>query len=210
MFNRTAALSEYGDLPLNELIYTVFDTETTGLDPRADEIISIGALRIVNGRLLRDESFDRLVNPHRSLTGESIRFHKIRPGMLDNQPDIKTTLPLFHRFVEDTVLVGHNVAFDMKMLQMKETDTGIVFANPVLDTLLLSAVIQPAQADHDIEAIAGRLGIRIIGRHTALGDAMVTAEMFLKMIPLLQAKQVFTLKQAIDASKKTYYARLKY
>ena len=210
IFNQLDVLSDAENLPLNELTYTVFDTETTGLNPKEDEIISIGALRIVNSRLLREESFDRLVNPHRSIPHESIKYHGIKVEMLEGRPDISTTLPLFHRFAGGTVLVGHNVAFDMKMLQMKQDSTGITFKNPVLDTLLLSAVIHPAQTNHDIEAIAKRLGIRIIGRHTALGDAVMTGELFLKMIPLLEDKQIFTLKQAIEASKKTYYARLKY
>lgn len=210
MFNQAAYNTKFEDMQLKEVIYTVFDTETTGLDPKEDEIISIGAFRIVNNRLLREETFDRLIDPKRSLPKESIKYHGIQPEMLEGQPDISTTLPIFQRFVEDTVLVGHNVAFDMKMLQMKESTTGISFDNPVLDTLLLSAVIHPAQKNHAIEDIAKRLGIRVIGRHTALGDSLVTGECFLKMIPLLENKNIFTLKQAIEASKKTYYARLKY
>ncbi len=210
IFNRVEALDPEEDSFLSDLTYTVFDTETTGLNPKEDEIISIGALRIVNGRLLREESFDRLVNPNRSIPKESIKYHGIKANMLKGQPDIKVTLPGFFSFAKDTVLIGHNAAFDMKMLQMKEKATGISFTNPVLDTLLLSAVINPAQKNHSLEAIAKRLGIRVIGRHTALGDALTTGELFLKMIPLLETKSIFTLKQAIDASRKTYYARLKY
>ncbi len=209
-FDQIGLRPEQENRSLKELHYTVFDTETTGLNPREDEIISIGALRVVNGRLLREESFDRLINPNRSLSTASIKIHGIQPDMLTGQPDISVTLPMFQRFVEDTVLVAHNAAFDMRMLQVKEDATGIAFRNPVLDTLLLSAVIHPAHQDHNMDEIAKRLGVRVIGRHTALGDAMVTAELFLKMIPLLEKIGIFTLKQAIDASRKTYYARLKY
>ncbi|MCG8338470.1 MAG: PAS domain-containing protein [Proteobacteria bacterium] len=210
IFNQVEILDFEEDRLLSELTYTVFDTETTGLNPKEDEIISIGALRIVNGRLLREESFDRLIDPHRSIPKESIKYHGIKADMLKGQPDIKVILPNFYNFARDTVLIGHNAAFDMKMLQMKERSTGISFTNPVLDTLLLSAVINPAQKKHHLEAIAKRLGIRVIGRHTALGDALTTGELFLKMIPLLETKNIFTLKQAIEASRKTYYARLKY
>jgi DNA polymerase-3 subunit epsilon len=80
----------------------------------------------------------------------------------------------------------------------------------VLDTMLLSAVLHPAQRKHDIESIAERLGITIMGRHTALGDAIATGEVFLKLIPLLAEMGIRTLKQAREASRKTYYARLKY
>jgi DNA polymerase III subunit epsilon len=119
-------------------------------------------------------------------------------------------LPDFHRFCEETVLVGHNAAFDMRFLELKEATTGIRFDQPVLDTLLLSAVVHPSLEDHRLEAIAERLGIRVIGRHTALGDALLTGEILLKLIPLLAQSGIDTLKQARDASQRTYHARLRY
>ena len=119
-------------------------------------------------------------------------------------------LPAFHRFCEDTVLVAHNAAFDMRFLELKEARTGVRFTHPVLDTLLLSAVVHPSQEDHRLEAIAERLGVRVIGRHTALGDALVTGEIFLKLLPLLADHGVATLREALDASRETYHARLQY
>lgn len=210
LFNQPGQVPEMDNRPLSELIYTVFDTETTGLNPEEDEIISVGAVRIVNSHLLRDENFDQLVNPKRTLPFESIKFHGIKPEMLENQPAIEKVLLHFRRFAQDTVLVGHNAAFDMKMLQMKEFSTGIKFINPVMDTMLLSAVVHPAHENHSLEAIAERLGINIIGRHTALGDAIATGELFLKLIPLLAKMEIYTLKQAREASQKTYFAGIKY
>ena len=199
------------DAPLGEIAYTVFDTETTGLEPTAgDEIIQIGATRIVAAKLRRQECFDQLVDPQRALSPAGIAIHGIEPAALRGQPLIASVLPAFHAFAQDTVLVAHNAAFDMRFLQLKEVATGVRFEQPVLDTLLLSAVIHPQQESHRLEAIAERLGVPVLGRHTALGDAMVTAEVFLKMLPLLRALGITTLAQALEASRRTYLARIKY
>jgi DNA polymerase-3 subunit epsilon len=108
------------------------------------------------------------------------------------------------------VLVAHNAAFDMRFLELKEAATGIRFDQPVLDTLLLSAAVHPSLEDHRLEAIAERLGVRLIGRHTALGDALQTGEILLKLIPLLAESGIDTFKQAREASLRTYQARLRY
>ena len=199
------------DRLLSELTFTVFDTETTGLNPsQGDEIIQIGATRVLNGKLLRSESFEQLVDPQRPLAPESAKIHGINSEMLRGQPTIDKVLPAFHAFAADTVLIAHNAAFDMRFLQLKEEETGLRFDHPVLDTLLLSAVIHPNQESHRLEAIAERLGLTIVGRHTALGDAIVTAEVFLKLVPLLAEKGIRTLRQAREAAEQSYYARIKY
>jgi DNA polymerase-3 subunit epsilon len=117
---------------------------------------------------------------------------------------------MFHQFCEDTVLVGHNAAFDMRFLQLKESATGVRFTQPVLDTLLLSAVLHRDLGEHQLEAIAARFGVSVTGRHTALGDAMVTGEIFLRMIPLLAERGIVTLRQAREASERTFHARIRY
>ncbi|MCJ1899228.1 MULTISPECIES: exonuclease domain-containing protein [Paracoccus] len=199
------------DQPLERLSYTVFDTETTGLNPaQGDEIIQIGALRILNGKMLRGERFDQLVDPGREIPPESIPYHGIRPEMVQGQPRIAAVLPAFHAYASDTVLVGHNVAFDMRFLQMKEAATGLRFDQPVLDTLLLASIAQPHEPSHSLEAIAARLGVEITQRHNALSDALVTAEVFLRLLPLLKARGIVTLGQAREAAEHSYYARLRY
>jgi DNA polymerase-3 subunit epsilon len=204
----TGALAERR---LADLSYTVFDTETTGLEPSAgDEIISIGAVRIFNGRLLKNEVFEQLVDPLRPIARDATRIHGIDSRALAGQPPIGKVLPGFHRFCEDTVLVAHNAAFDMRFLELKEAATGVRFAQPVLDTLLLSAVVHPSFENHNLDTIAERLGVRVIGRHTALGDALVTGEVFLKLLPLLAQRGIVTLGQALEASRATYHARLQY
>jgi DNA polymerase-3 subunit epsilon len=167
-------------------------------------------VRSINGRLLRQETMDQLINPRRRMSQAAINVHGISPEMLEDQPTIDQVLPRFYNFAEDTVLVAHNAAFDMRFLQMKEEQTGITFIQPVLDTLLLSAVVHPTQSDHSLEAIAQRLGIKLLGRHTALGDAIMTGEVFLKLIPLLAEQGIYTLKEAREAAQQTYYALIEY
>ena len=211
LFQTSAQTRALDDRRLTQLSCTVFDTETTGLQPsEGDEIIQIGAVRIVNGRLLRQECFDQLVDPQRALSPASIEVHGLRSEMLAGQPLIADVLPAFHAFALDTVLVAHNAAFDLRFLQLKESSSGLRFDQPVLDTLLLSAWLHPNQASHRLEAIAQRLGLPVVGLHTALGDAMLTAEVFLGLIPLLHAKGVHTLGQARAAALQTYQARLEY
>ena len=199
------------DRKLSELTYTVFDTETTGLEPsNGDEIIQIGAARIVNNRLLRQEVFDQIIDPECPLKPASIPIHGITEDMVRGKPTIDVVLPSFYEFCEDTVLIAHNAAFDMRFLQLKEERTGIKFSQPVLDTLLLSAVAHPNQESHKLDVILERLGIQIGSRHNALEDSLATAEVFLKLVPLLEEKGITTVRQALEASAKTYYARIKY
>ncbi len=211
LFRASEQSRELADRPLAELAYTVFDTETTGLNPgEGDEIIQIGATRIVAGKLRREDVFEQLVDPQRPIPEAGIPIHGITPDMVAGAPAIDAVLPAFHAFAQDTVLVAHNAAFDMRFLELKQQRTGIVFDQPVLDTLLLSAVVHPQQESHRLEAIAERLGVNVLGRHTAVGDAMVTAEIFLKLIPLLAERGIHTLGQAREAAQKTYFARVSY
>ncbi len=211
LFHQPGQRPELDERPLSALTFTVFDSETTGLNiAQGDTIISLSAVRIVNGRLLRQEIFDQLVDPQRPVSPASAEITGITQAMLHGQPTIDRVLPQFHRFAEETVLVAHNAAFDMRLLQLLEAETGVSFINPVLDTLLLSAVAHPDRDDHSMEAIAARLGVNIVGRHTALGDALVTAEIFVKLLPLLKQKGITTLQQARQAAEQSYLARVQY
>lgn len=193
---------------LKELRYVVFDTETTGLRPsQGDEIISIGAVRIEGGEIDEAGSFSRLVNPGCPIPRASIKFHGITDEMVAGEHPIGDVLPAFRDFVGDTILVAHNAAFDMKFLQLKQEQTGVVFPNLVLDTLLLSVFLEHDSENHSLDSIAQRMGLSIEGRHTALGDAIATAQIFQHMVHRLESRGVTSLRQVVEASAKIEHVR---
>jgi len=211
LFDPKHQRTDHEDVPLRQLTFVIFDTETTGLDPSGgDEIISIGAIRAVGGKLRREEVFDQLVDPRRSIPLESLKIHEIFPEMLRGMPTLDKVLPQFHEFATDAVLVAHNAAFDMRFLEIGQKRAGVKFDHLVLDTLLLSAVVHPHQEPHTLDAVAERFGLPIIGRHTALGDAILTGEILLKLIPLLEAQGIHTLREAWLASKETRYSMIEF
>ena len=197
------------DCPLDALNYIVFDTETTGLFPdRGDEIVQLSAFRIVNGRLLTGETFDTLVHPGRAIPAKSTGIHGITDAMVADAPDIAEASRRFHQFAQDAVLVAHNAPFDMAFLRRHEVRAGVSFTQPVLDTVLLSAILFGLTAEHSLDAIAARLGVRMApgARHTGPGDAEATARIFLKMLPLLRQAGFATLGQTLGEFRR--YRRL--
>jgi DNA polymerase III subunit epsilon len=195
---------------LSSLTFSVIDTETTGLDPGSDEIVAIGAVRIVKNRIVYQDRFEQLVNPGRDIPFESYKIHGIDQSMVADQPTIAEVLPAFHRYLTDTVLIGHDVGFDLKILKRSEQHCNVSVNHLALDTLLLSAALHPIHKQHDLPSLAKRYGVTIVGRHTALGDAIATAEIFLRLIPILQSKGIITLEDAIAASKRIYFRRIRY
>lgn len=175
---------------LEDLTYVVFDTETTGLTPSSDEIVQIAAVRVVNGRRVRREVFDTLVDPQRPIPASSTEVHGITEEMVKGAPTMAEAGKRFHDFARGAVLVAHNAPFDMEFLRRHEKHIGVSFDHPVLDTVLLSAVVYGQLEQHSLDALTARLGITIPeeARHTAIGDTVATADAFLKLIPMLKSR----------------------
>ncbi len=199
---RTAAVAERR---LEDLTYVVFDTETTGLLPsQGDEIVQIAAVRCVNGRRVEGEAFECLVNPGRAIPAASTAVHRITDAMVAEAPTIAEAGRRLARFAEGAVLVAHNAPFDLEFLRRHEAAIGQRFDHPVLDTVLLSAVVFGSHETHTLDALTERLGIAIpeAARHTAMGDTVATADAFLKLLPMLRAKGMATFGDVVAEAKR--------
>ncbi|GAA0631410.1 exonuclease domain-containing protein [Halomonas beimenensis] len=195
--------AELAARPLRALEIVAFDTETTGLELRAgDRVISIGACRIVNARLLASETFDLRVDPGRAIPPASTAIHGLTDEDVAGAPPPAVALPRFRDYIGDAVILAHNAAFDL--LAIQPPDGGVRFDMPVLDTLLISRALDPSLDGHDLDSLAERYGLSFPpgSRHTALGDARVTAELWLSLLPRLEARGIDTLDDllALQAS----------
>jgi DNA polymerase-3 subunit epsilon len=190
---------------LDRLTYVVFDSETTGLNPQAgDELVQLAAVRIVNGRRVEGEVFDTLVNPGRPIPPGSTAVHGITDAMVADAPPVTEVVRSFHKFAEGAVLIAHNAPFDMEFLRRMEGPLGLRFDMPVLDTVLLSAVVYGQHEVHSLDALTHRLGITIPeeARHTAIGDTVATADAFLKLVPALKGRGIQTFGEVLTEVRK--------
>lgn len=196
--------AELDSRKLSNLSYVVFDTETTGLLPHKDEIVQIGALRVVRNRIVAGEQFGTLVDPGTPIPAASTKVHGISDAMVQGAPDIGKAARAFHRFASDAVIVAHNAPFDMAFLRRHAKRAGVSWDQPVLDTVLLSAVLFGASQSHTLDALCERLEVTIPPalRHTAMGDAQATAEVFCKMLPMLEARGLGTFGAVIEETRK--------
>ncbi|SDJ91665.1 DNA polymerase-3 subunit epsilon [Pseudomonas delhiensis] len=163
------------------------DLETTSLDPRKADILSIGAVLIRRGKLVLGERLELLVEPPASLDGESIRIHKLRRADLEGQLPLDEALRRTQAFIGDRPLLGYYLSFDVAVLRRHLRERlGEALVNPRIE---VSALYQRKMArrypdlhlDLRFDTLARTLGIPVEGRHTALGDARSVALMFLRL-----------------------------
>lgn len=176
---------------------TVFDTETTGLDPRkGHRIIEIAGVRIENG-VITDKTFSTFVNPERDLPPEAKQINKITEADVVSAPSIMTVLPEFLTFAQGTTLVAHNATFDVGFLEVeKEFCWGYLELPPVLCSMRLSQSLFPGAYRHNLDSLIERFALPPVdGRHRALPDVLQTATVFLKMIEMGRIQSMDELKR---------------
>ncbi len=167
--------------------FTVFDVETTGLDPRrGHRIIEIAGVRIEGGNILTESAFMELVNPERQIPWEAKQIHKISDEEVANAPTIDQVLPRFLTFAKDSILVAHNAEFDMGFLTMeKESCWGYIDLPQCLCTMRLSQSVFPHEFRHNLDVLSLRLNLpKPETRHRALPDVLLTAQALLKMLEM--------------------------
>jgi DNA polymerase-3 subunit epsilon len=183
-------------MPVKGARYVVLDTELTGLDEKADSIISIGAVRVEGGRILTGDTFYMLVDPERSFKREGVLIHEITPSDVEEKPVIDEAVYELVRFLGSDIIVGHCVSIDMAFINREFSKiTGSRIKNPAVDTYLIHEWLKKASASYrdlfsrsgesSLYEIAGSLGISPSGAHNAEMDAYITAQLFQRYIPLL-------------------------
>jgi DNA polymerase-3 subunit epsilon len=190
-----------GDTLLNDLPVTVLDCETTGLEVEKDRIVSLAAVRVHGYRIFRSAVMDTLVNPEMPIPKRSIGIHGITDAMVSGASAFSEIRKNFEGLSEGTVFVGYNLPFDLAMIRREYRILNIPWEPPVfLDVLRIIAVLEPKLEGYGLEKVAAYLGVDIHGRHTALGDTLVTAEVYRRLVARLEESGISTLQEAMAFS----------
>jgi DNA polymerase-3 subunit epsilon len=183
--------------PLAQVEFVVIDLETTGLKPGSAAITEIAAIRITNSCI--EEEFATLVNPGGRVPALITRLTGINDDMLRDQPSIEVVFPRLYAFLGSSVLVAHNADFDLGFLNFDARRLlSAPLLNPSLCTLRLARRLLSGLRSRSLDAVAASLGVSSFDRHRALGDARITAEVFLILLEKLAAQGISTLGQLLD------------
>ncbi len=187
--------------PLIALDAVALDTETTGLDARVARIIQLGAVRIKGGRIESGEQLDQLVNPGVPIPPQTTAVHGIADADVADAPMFPQVAERLAAYLQGAVLVGHTVSYDRAMLEREHELMGRAWRAPrMLDVRLLARLANPSLPDYSLDKLCAWLDVEIKGRHTALGDALATAEVFVALVPLLRQRGIRTIAEAERAS----------
>ena len=173
--------------------YVVFDIETTGLSPRFNKIIEIGAVRIKDGRI--QDTYSRFVNPEVPIPYSITKLTSINDNMVINSPTIEEVLPEFLEYVGDAILVAHNASFDTGFIKEFAKRQGLNFDVTIVDTMTLAHVLIPELGKYTLDRLCKQFNVSLENHHRACDDAYATAEIFMKMLKMLHNKEIKTINE---------------
>ena len=171
--------------------YVVFDLETTGFSLIKDKIIEIGAVKVENGVIT--DKFSTFVNPKVPIPFKITNLTGITDDMVMEAPDIETILPQFLEFVGDAVLVAHNASFDVSFIEQNCRYQDITPDFTSVDTVAMARILLPTLSKFKLNVVANALHISLENHHRAVDDAGATAEIFVKFVEMLRARNIKTL-----------------
>ena len=159
-------------LKQNEVV--VFDFETTGLEYSKNEIIEIGAVKMVNGEIV--ETFSCFVKPKQEIPEEITKLTGITNDMVKDAYTIDKIIPDFYKFCYGCVIIAYNIDFDYKFLNFQATKLGYKFNNRQIDALYLARQNVVGAKNFQLKNICAKLGVSLEGAHRAVNDTIATAE----------------------------------
>lgn len=168
--------------------YVAIDIETTGLDPRFDDIIEVAAIRVRNG--VEVTTFQSLVNPGYVIDDFITELTGITNDMLSTAPEISRVLPDFLDFIGSDTLIGHNVNFDVNFLYDASESLDFTLSNDFIDTMRISRRLFPEEPHHRLKDLHEKFGIEIGGAHRALVDCRICIGCYDKLIEHMQANNI--------------------
>ncbi|MFH1413445.1 MAG: exonuclease domain-containing protein [Candidatus Omnitrophota bacterium] len=177
--------------PLDEVEFTIFDTETTGLDPRTgDRIVEIAAIRFKGNQ--RISTFQSLVNPNRDISEAAFQVNKITKEMLRGAPTIDKIMPEFLDFVKGSCLCSYNATFDMEFLnkELELMGRGMLEGVEIVDILKMTRRLMPGLEHHALWSVADKFGIKRKQEHRALSDVELTLDVFYRLKDMLKSKRI--------------------
>lgn len=192
------AITLADDEPLATLPALLFDTETTGLDVMRDRLVSVAGLQYHGGTADSAPPLDLLLHPGIRIPKSATAIHGIDDRMVATAPTLALLWGSIQLSWQGRVLVGHNIGFDLALLQHEAARHRLPYHPPAaaLDLGLLYAGLKPRAPQITLERIAEEYGVQIEGRHTALGDAEATAAIWRHLLPALGRIGVATLGDA--------------
>lgn len=185
--------------------FIAVDIETTGLDPKIDKVIEIGAVKVVEGKVL--ETFDIFVHPERRLSAFIIGLTGITDKMLEGAPDEGEAFQKFLTFAGEEVLLGHHLIFDYSFLKCIAVRQKILFERKGIDTLKIARACLPQIEKHSLEYLCSYYQIVNAHAHRACADAMATIELYQRLAEqfcetFLQRERLFEAEQLVYQVKK--------